>query len=473
MQTKKIGSLSTIILLIFAIACSLPGQKKTESDETPSEKMTVAVSLPVGRIIPEVPLLSDSTLSFALYIPSSYSKKKKSPVLIFFDTQGRGTLPLELYRENADHFGYILLCSNNSKNGNPPDFTKHIINNMILEATSRLSVDSDRVYAGGFSGGGRIAALSAFMNPVIKGVIGIGAGFPGEQMPVHPFRFIGIARKEDFNYTELMRLDQQLEINKNPHIFFIYNGKHDWCPADIIYKAMALFEFDAMRNKNIPLNTSLLDEINKTNSSQASHLKSDQRLMEAYKLYQYMLECGQGLAETTAVENQIKQLQQNKNWQKQQQQMNLLTAEEESLSQKLMQSIGKPLNWWQDELNKQFMQITAAPGSEHSYMLKRVLAALSVQCYMIIQQVLYAADLEKTNYIVSLYKMVEPEYKDSWYFAAVLDARTGNTQKCFEDLNTAIEKGFNDRNKMLNESAFQSLQSETGFAALLSKIPIR
>ena len=473
MQFKMISSISIIIILQSALSCSLPGQKEIKTEEPPIIKTEAEVALPSRQIIPDVSMKIDSTLSYSLYIPSAYSIRTKWPVLLMFDASARGILPLNLYRETAERFGYILMCSNNSKNGNPVDFTKHIISSMIAEATSRYAVDTNRIYSAGFSGGGRVAALGAFMNPAIKGVIGIGAGFPGDQLPEHPFRFIGVAGKEDFNYKELSQLNEQLSVKNIPHLFFIYNGKHDWCPADIIYKSLALFNADAMRMKTLSVDTGLLHEINKTNASDVKHLKSEQRFIEAGMLLNYLLECNKDLVETQNLKKEIVQLQQSKTWQNQQQQQHLLTIEEGDLSQKLMQSIGKPLNWWQEEVNKISMQINASPGSEHTYMLKRVMAGIRVQCNGIAKQMLYNPEIEKANYIVTLYKIVEPDYKDPWYFSAVMNALGGNKDMCFNDLNRAIEKGFDDRNRLLNEPAFQSLQSESAFASLLSKIPVR
>ena len=107
MQFKLIRSVAFLIIAQFTSSCSLSGHKEIKTEEPSFVKTEAAVNLPSGQIIPEVSMNIDSSLSFSLYIPSSYSISSKWPVLLLFDASAHGTLPLTLYKESAEHFGYI------------------------------------------------------------------------------------------------------------------------------------------------------------------------------------------------------------------------------------------------------------------------------------------------------------------------------------------------------------------------------
>ena len=177
-----IRSLIGFLILGFYTSCASPIKKEKKQDNNSQQEYSTAAFHP-SEIIPQVISSIDPSIKYALYLPASYNASKKSPLLIFFDAQARGSLPLELYKDVAERFGYILIGSNNSKNGNPADLTNKIISGLLQESIHRFSIDTTRVYTSGFSGGGRVAVLSAMQNTFIKGVIGIAAGFPTEQLP--------------------------------------------------------------------------------------------------------------------------------------------------------------------------------------------------------------------------------------------------------------------------------------------------
>ncbi|HXB07336.1 MAG TPA: hypothetical protein VNW04_09475, partial [Puia sp.] len=89
---------------------------------------------------------------YALYIPAR-GNPKAMPVVFFFDPHGDGTLPLNKYKTLAEAYGFILVGSNLSKNGNDWPTTENIWNKLYGDVRQRLKIDDRRLYTCGFSGG--------------------------------------------------------------------------------------------------------------------------------------------------------------------------------------------------------------------------------------------------------------------------------------------------------------------------------
>src|SRR5450631_85410 len=109
---------------------------------------------------------------------------------------------------------------------------------MMDDSQTRLSIDRNRIYTAGFSGGSRVASSVAIYDGGIRRVIGCSAGFPQLNKKLeNKFDFIGIAGNEDFNMTEMKNLNHSLESSGMRHQFIIFNGIHEWCPKEIFNEA--------------------------------------------------------------------------------------------------------------------------------------------------------------------------------------------------------------------------------------------
>src|SRR4030081_1330824 len=93
--------------------------------------------------------------SYALYLPANYTTEKKWPVLYAFDPGARGKIPAERFREPAEKYGWIIVASNNSRNG-PMQPSVDAWNAMVKDTHARFAIDDDRVYVAGMSGAARL-----------------------------------------------------------------------------------------------------------------------------------------------------------------------------------------------------------------------------------------------------------------------------------------------------------------------------
>ncbi|MBN2134195.1 MAG: hypothetical protein JW737_00540 [Acidobacteria bacterium] len=208
-------------------------------------------TLTPDTIIDKVVSLSDAKQSYALYLPPGYSKNKKYPILLAFDAGARGKLPVELFEEAARKYGYIVMGSHNSKNG-PWQPIMEAIKALWDDAHNRFSIDMDRVYLAGFSGGARVcSSIAATKQKSVKGVILGGAAFSEtvkDDQVEHTF-FIGTIGSDDFNYREIQALEKRLKPKKNSVALMYYDGYHSWPSKEDCTRAIEWFEVRAMAEK--------------------------------------------------------------------------------------------------------------------------------------------------------------------------------------------------------------------------------
>jgi tetratricopeptide (TPR) repeat protein len=150
-------------------------------------------------------------------------------------------VPVERYAEAAEQAGILLAGSNNSRNG-PIAPSREAIGLMVTDTHERYAIDDTRVYAGGLSGGARLALSWAMgQKGGIAGVIACSAGFAGEQPARLPFRLFATAGIDDFNHDELYRMSRDLAHRGVAHRFVEFEGGHEWMPARLAGEAFAFF----------------------------------------------------------------------------------------------------------------------------------------------------------------------------------------------------------------------------------------
>lgn len=107
-------------------------------------------SLLKGETVRKVVTRSNPAQSYALYLPSTYAPVKQWPVVFIFDPGASGPASVSRMKEAAEKFGYIIVASNNSRNGPfPPQI--EAAKAMWNDARQRFPLDPHRTYFAGFS----------------------------------------------------------------------------------------------------------------------------------------------------------------------------------------------------------------------------------------------------------------------------------------------------------------------------------
>jgi dienelactone hydrolase len=219
----------------------------------------VALSIPSNEfdalkarrvVIPSLRCLDDPSQSYAFYLPSQYSPDRRWPIIYAFDPSAHGRTPVELYQKVVEEYGYILVGSNNSENG-PAAPAMAAAQAVRLDTHRRFSIDKDRVYTTGLSGGARFAtSFALYCHPcAIAGVIAQGAGYPAEisKEAKDQFLYYAAVGDSDCNLPEILELrcrkaEQVLGLKVK-----IYSGQHEWAPPEVFEDAVEWLELKAIQ----------------------------------------------------------------------------------------------------------------------------------------------------------------------------------------------------------------------------------
>jgi predicted esterase len=462
------------VLAIYLVACT---GKKTLAvannivlDTVVNIHIEVTDTFETGRVIKQVACKRDAGQSYSLYIPAK-GASKKLPVIYFFDPHGDGSLPLNKYKALAEKYSVILAGSNNSKNGNDWPATENIWSIMNSDVQQRLKIDSNRIYAAGFSGGAKVAGYAALHHPEIKTVILNGAGLPGESAATDfTFSVTAIAGEGDMNMTDLVTLNNNLEKTSTRHRIIFFDGIHQWAPEPAMDIAFAGLLLDGMFRKLVPKEDGFIGDFVKHSKQRLDQFISTNNLLKAVNECAIAISMLDGL---TIQANWFKQKQSSlisgglfkKQWQVQQK---LFTTEKNIKAGYNEQFQQGDINYWTKVIDD--LRIRAAIKTREGAMYQRLLAYLSLAFYSFSNRFIIANQQAEAAYFVGLYKLADPVNSEAWYFSAIINARNNKVAETEADLAKAVDLGFSDKSRMEQQAEFLRLSPPLNFSRITSAI---
>lgn len=269
-----------------------------------------------GIVINKVVCKQNPEQSYALYLPKNYSPAsyKKWPLLFALDPAARGWVPLGYFKEAADLYGYIMVGSNNSRNG-PLNRSVAAMKAVWQDIIGRFNIDRNRVYTTGFSGGSRGATiLSGVVKNRVRGIIGCGAGISVVIKPEHikPSLYYGLIGFADFNYLEMNELDHKFDQLDVIHHIRYYDGDHRYPPKPLCTEAMDWMELQGMRKGIIKRNDMLIQSLFERDLAKMQALEKSGNIYFAVHGYQFIVETYKEWKEISKIKNKIDQLRKKK-----------------------------------------------------------------------------------------------------------------------------------------------------------------
>jgi dienelactone hydrolase len=264
-----------------------------------------------GTVVSRLACLDDPAQSYALYLPSQYSPDRLWPILYAFDPFARGKIAVEVYQAAAEKYGYIVVGSNNSKNG-PTAPQLAAAQAVWADTHRRFAIDKNRVYTTGLSGGARMATSFALYcyTCSVAGVIAHGAGYPVGQNPKadanDKFLYYAAVGDEDFNYPEIVTLRRKKDERDAPCKVKIYPGPHQWAPPEIAADAIEWLELKAMQNGTEKTDPAFVHRVFEQTKAEAAQAGQRSDALNEYYALRSLVSDFKGLKDVEVTEFQLK-----------------------------------------------------------------------------------------------------------------------------------------------------------------------
>jgi hypothetical protein len=455
---------SLILLSLISIQSCSTCKHKRNKDETD-------ITFEKGKVIQNVSCRKDITQSYTLYLPSDYTKDKKWPVVYAFDSHGKGLIPVELFKDEAEKYGYIIVGSNNSKNGTPWEITSAIYDTLYSDTHHRFSIDDNRIYTAGFSGGSRVASTIAITKGGINTVIGCGAGFGSQEQPSQKFSYFGVAGNIDMNLNEMITLDSALEKSGFRHYLHTFDGKHEWPPKSVVSDAFLWLELNAMKDKLKPVNDALVNNTYGSWSKRYDSLSGKGNSYDAYLLCKKIINYFDGLTDVSKMKTDLSRQESSPVINQIRRHLNDIAKKETDLQSYYSNAIStQTADWWRSQVAIINQKINATSDNEEKFMYKRVLNYLSLADYMNVSGALKAGQFEQADKFNTIYALVDPENPEHAYISATLSMKKGKPQDAISYLEKAAELGFAEPDRLEGDTVMTSLKQNDKYSQILETI---
>jgi len=455
-------SLCLPALLLFILSCNPQADRHKRSGAKNSNEFEK------GSIVYNVQCNKNPSLNYTLFLPSYYSPEKKWPVIIFFDSHARGKLPVLKYKDIGKKYGYILAGSNNMKNNLPEGSMNIIANVLISDIQEKFSVNPGCINIAGFSGGARTACAIASQRGGINTVIACAAGPPGNQPLTNKFNLFGTAGDEDFNYQEMLNLDLNLDNTDIRHYILSYDGKHEWPPDTVMYEAFCWMQMNEIRDGNIKNDKAIRDFINEQqNKIKKAEISNDQ--IKIYVIYEKIIHFLDGIYDVSDYKLKLEEVSASDKVKSYFKNKGAILKREIKLQRFFANSFhAQSFERLQNEIKILNDKITENKNKEESLMFKRVINYISMLSFIYSDNATKAENHALAEQYLKIYRTVDPDNPDINYLNACLECRSGNPEKALEQLKEAFNKGFDDHQKLQQETAFEPIRNNREFRDIIN-----
>jgi predicted esterase len=458
-------------VLLFLALLSVPG--RVFADIEP-------LQVPVGEMVRGIACASDPTQTYTLYLPSTYERGERYPVLLVFDPRGRSELAAEIFRDAAETYGWILVSSDNTRSDGPWEPNLRAIQALWPEIHTRIPVDSQRVYAAGFSGGAAVAAFLASTTGGIAGILACGGRGLEDQLENSSTAVFATAGDTDFNFVEMYRLDGFLARKGRPHRLVVFEGGHSWMPSSVAREAIEWFELLALKGNQESRAPELVDSLYATDLTEARDLASEGHAVDAARRLREMERTYDGLRDTSTAKENADRIEAGDQYRRQRKALNRAIGSEDACIARWGHELAlfnnaevpPPTRQLVGSLRLEDLKKRSSKPDADGLAARRCLNSLYVQLSFYLprddmprQRYAHAA----TAYELSL--EIRDDNPVVWYNLACARAQLRQKSAAVAALARSIELGFKDPKLLANDSDLDPLRKRKDFQNLIGDGP--
>jgi len=447
-----------LIILIFNY-CFLASQ---ESD------------FPIGEIVDSIAVSTTSIETFALYLPNNYKPNTPSSIVFIFDPAARGKIGIHPFIKGAEKYNYILICSNNSKNG-PYNQNIEIASRLYDKVFADFSINPKRVYTAGFSGGARLASRIAVLNDHIQGVIACGAGIDSNQVLFHndiQFSYAAIVGDKDMNLLEMYKTKDYITKFKVSNELFVYDMDHKWPSQEQILEAFDWMQLEAYKKGLTKRNDKNIKSSYYSFYKKAKKLESDHKMVYAQEAYKRINKNFNLYYQLDSIREKLKALRINKALLKEKKELKAHFEQETSLSNMFLDRFytdidkaNPKLKWWESEINKLKKQ---EKSSDHNK--KNMLNRLEYKMFAMAIEEVNLGEVDKySNQAIFCYDiciLIYPSYYFPYFKQIENYIKQNNDEMAIHYVERLIDSGYDDLNAIREYKEFDGLKYNERFKEL-------
>lgn len=438
--------------------------------------------LPIkGRVVDSIAVSASQGETFALYLPKSHRPDTPASVVFIFDPAARGAAGVKPFIPAAEKYNYILICSNDSKNG-PYEQNFQVVNRLLNHAFTNFNIHEKGIYTSGFSGGSRLATTIAVLTNSMQGVIGCGAGFsvnPGHFPSLNnTFSYVGLVGDRDMNYQEMQKAVGWLSSMKIENELFIYEDDHKWPPSEQLVRAFSWLELQAYKKGVKYVDHSVIRSIYTDEFDRAKALEQEGKVSHAVKEYERAIRNFTDYYDLDSIKLKIKALKKTRAYKDAIKDFKKTARLEDTLSLKYRRkyneevALGKiedDFVWWKKQLKKLDETYIASDSDYLQKMGKRLryqLFALAIESFAI-----YVRKQEeiKAQYAAQFLEIQGPNNPYFHYRLALGFAKLGLKERSLNHLEAALINGWQRLEGLKTAEEFKVFEGDNRFTALLEK----
>jgi len=485
---------SLLNLGVFGIlAASLTAPLQADALQHPEQ---IAKGVVVERLLCSI----EPSQTYAVYLPAGYNDERSWPILYCFDPEAQGATPVDAFKDGAEKYGYIVVGSNNSRNG-PMAIASAAINAVWKDTHARFNIDDNRIYAAGFSGGARVACQFGYaLAGKVAGIVACGAGFPTSIAPSRatPFVVFATVGIEDFNYPEMVRLKRTLDQAGVANRLSVFDGRHQWAPKHLCAESIEWMQLQAMKSGRLEKKAAFVEDLFGRELAAARAHEDSAKLYDAYFGYESLVRDFKGMRDVAELEKRLADLKDSKEVKQALKQEKDQIDKQETKERELQalkraalgragpgsadsppdSSVNRAAESSEDraaalaDLKRMIASLRkkAEESSPDQIVWRRVLQGFLVECFETASGLQMARNYALAAANLQIAAEVRPESRGIFYNLACDYSRLKDKTRAIAALKKAVENGYADLHSLETDPDLEPIRGEPEFQRILGDL---
>ncbi len=439
-----------VLLLITPIIFSCNNSVKEKSAEAKQDTLQQAIAYnKINCIAGESLNIQSQTnpaISFSIYTPKNFSESQSLPVIYFFDPHADGKLPLDKYSALADELNLFLVGCNSSQNGMSMEESGAAANAMITDCSKRMPINTAAQIVAGFSGGSKVACVTAMQHHFLSGLIACSGSVFEENAFADSLAIASVVGQKDFNYHEMVAFNKA--VSSNPHIYIETSNTHEWPPADAMKMAFQFQILQTVAQKKLASDESLVKKWRHEWNDVISHYEMKKDVNMTHQTLSNAVESFKTTGDISAWQNKLMVIEKSSDYNRYvTKQRNIIYQEKEMLKMLKDAFVNQNISWWEKEISDLKTGEKQAGDPMISSMNGRLLGYIGIAAYSYSKQ-LVNENHKEAGKVLAIYKTAEPDNAEGWFLSAVYEANNNHNEQALHDFQKALEKGFKEQSRI-------------------------